>query len=411
MRRVAALILAGGEGKRMGILCRQTPKPALPFAGMFKVIDFSLNNCLYSGIKHLGILTDYQRTTMANYIRNWSCSHINTNSLEMTVLEPRNGHYLGTADAVYQNLEYLQNNRIDTVLVLAADHIYRMDYQLLLALHEQKKADITVGIMTMSPNELRRFGTLRANSEGRITDFAEKSDIPLSNLISMGIYAFNIEALSRRLSEDALKENSRHDFGYSIIPDMVVKDRAYAYQFSDYWKDIGTPKAYYETNMECLHMESISRPFNDWPMFTAAKNETGSYQVISNDRVRNSLISPGCVIKGQVENSILSPGVIVEKQAVVKNSILMDNVIVSNQTQVESSIIAERASIGRCCHIGEPNYSFPLPKQITILGEAVVVPPNFIFNNHRVSPQDNPDNRFNGDMSITLPSIAAAFHR
>ena len=409
MQRVAAMILAGGEGKRMGVLCRKTPKPVLPFAGKLHVVDFSLSNCLNSRIKNLGILTDFQRANVANYLRGWASKQTDADHLELSILEPRNCHYKGTADAVYQNLEYLHNNNVDTVLVLAADHVYHMDYRQLLDLHEQKQAEITMGIIPMPLDELRRFGTVRVNSQARITDFTEKSDIPRSNLVSMGIYAFNVEALCRYLYEDARNVDSRHDFGYSIIPKIVAGDCAYAFQFNGYWRDIGTPEAYYEANMEYLSSESIQVPYSSWPILTFGNNEINMHKVFPDDHVHNSLVGPGCIIKGRVQNSILSQGVIVEKHAVVKNSILMDNVFVADHSHVESCIIGQRATISQSCHIGEPDYSLSLPEHITVLGEDEVVPPNFIINHHRVTRQDNRVSEFAGDM-ISLPSVSPAFN-
>ncbi len=223
MPKVLAMILTGGRGKRMDILCQERPKPALPFAGRFRVIDFSLSNCIHSQINSIALLADYQRSYMANYLRRWNS--VNVPDVRLHILEPVTGAYRGTADAVYQNLGYLRRYRADRALVLAGDHIYKMDYRKILAFHEQVKADVTVGVVQVPIEQADRFGTVTVDAEGRIVDFVEKSGTPRSDLVSMGIYVFNTEVLAERLIEDAAQPNSPHDFGYAVIPDMVKRDR------------------------------------------------------------------------------------------------------------------------------------------------------------------------------------------
>jgi glucose-1-phosphate adenylyltransferase len=374
MGRTAAMILAGGQGKRMGILCNQTPKPALPFGGKFRVMDFSLSNCLQSGIDNIAAVTDYQQSSMADYLTRWSSENARSNRSELSILEPRNGHYLGTADAVYQNLLYLIDNQVETVLVLAADHIYKMDYQELLTFHSAEQADVTVGVLPVELKDAVRFGSVKLDAENRILDFAEKAASPLSNLVSMGIYAFRVPALFRRLQEDAGMLGSAHDFGYSIIPGMVRKDKAFAFRFNGYWRDIGTTEAYYAANMDYLHQGPSNGSLEILPTFGDGKAQSGALKAYSGEKIRNSLISPGCLIRGVVENSILSPGVVVEEHAVVKNSILMDNVFIADHSRVESAIIGKRANVSRYCRIGEPD-SFQGSKVVAVVGEDAVVLP------------------------------------
>ncbi len=248
MNNVAAVILAGGRGQRMDILCHVRPKPALPFAGRFKVIDFSLSNCIHSRISNVVVLTDYQRSHMADYINRWRL--MNANYTNLRVLEPKAGSYSGTANAVYQNLGYFDKNKVDTVLVLAGDHVYKLDYRKILTFHRNVNADVTVGVIPVPIEQTHRFGTVTLDADSRITDFLEKSPVPQSNLASMGIYVFNQRIMAERLIEDASDPISQHDFSYSLLPNMVKQDRVFAYKFDGYWQDIGTVEAYYEANME-----------------------------------------------------------------------------------------------------------------------------------------------------------------
>ncbi len=229
MDRICAIILAGGKGKRMGVLCRHRPKPALPFGGQYRVIDFALSNCINSGIKDMLVLTDYQRSYMASYLTIWHLLNATENNFH--VLEPQAGHYSGTADAVYQNLQYLHKCSADIVLVLAADHVYRMDYRAMLAFHERANADVTVGVAPVPLERASHFGLVKVGKDGRITDFIEKPKDPPCNLASMGIYLFNKKTLIEYLEADTISKVSSHDFGYNIVPEMVKGNGAFAYQF------------------------------------------------------------------------------------------------------------------------------------------------------------------------------------
>jgi glucose-1-phosphate adenylyltransferase len=371
MQKVLAMVLAGGRGKRMDILCHERPKPVLPFAGRFRVIDFSLSNCIHSQINSVAILADYQRSQMSDYLRRWNLT--NTAISKSDILEPRAGSYQGTADAIYQNLGYLQRCGTDSVLVLAGDHVYKMDYRKMLAFHALVKADVTVGVVRVPIEQAHRFGTVNIDSEGRILDFTEKASVPRSSLASMGIYIFNNEVLTRRLIEDAARPDSPHDFGYAVIPNMVEKDRVFAYEFDGYWQDIGTIEAYYWANME-LTLEKPSFSLDgSWPIFT--DNQNSSLPNISpQSSVRNSLISPGCVVKGRVENSVLSPGVCVEEHAEVRESVLMANVFVGYHSVVDHCVLDEEVNVGKSCYIGF-NTGRPLSNSgITVLGKGATVP-------------------------------------
>jgi glucose-1-phosphate adenylyltransferase len=291
-RKEVVLILAGERGKRMDILCYLRPKPVLPFAGSFRVIDFSLSNCIHSQITDIAALVDYQRARMSEYLREWQS--VNSGSANLLTLPLRIGSYAGTADAVYQNLDYLEKQGTETVLILAGDHIYKMDYRKMIGFHHMVKADVTVGVIRIPIEETYRFGTVKVDAENRINDFVEKSPNAQSNLASMGIYVFNKDSLARRLTEDAEEANSPHDFGYAILPRMVKSDRVFAYEFKGYWQDIGTMEAYYEANMELLMSQPRYSLNSDWPIF-GESTRLPVCRANKEGNIINSMVSPGCI--------------------------------------------------------------------------------------------------------------------
>jgi glucose-1-phosphate adenylyltransferase len=366
-----AMILAGGQGKRMDVLCRLRPKPALPFAGKLHVIDFTLSNCVHSQIKRIGVLVDYQRNYIADYLKEWAAA--NAGSAVISVLPPETGTYIGTADAVYRNIDYLDSPTCDRVLILAGDHVYRMDYRKMLTFHEKVQADATVGVMRVPIEEANRFGTVAIQKESKIQEFVEKSSRPLSTLASMGIYIFNKDILINRLAEDGGIQDSLHDFGHSILPGMVKRDRVFAYEFKGYWQDIGTVEAYYRANMELLVASPRFSLDSNWPVLTDY-NALPVPEASSDGKVVNSLISPGCVIKGYVENSVLSSGVHVEDQAVITNSIVMANTHVGYHSVVNTSIIDEAVEIGKLSYVGFGQSLLPDDLTITVIGKDVIIP-------------------------------------
>ncbi len=366
-----ALILAGGRGKRMDILCYLRPKPALPFAGRFRVIDFSLSNCIHSQIAELACLVDYQRALMAKYLREWNSA--NGAAADLSILTPAVGSYAGTADAVYQNLDYLEKQDAEVVLILAGDHIYKMDYRKMIAFHHMAKADVTVGVVRVPMEETYRFGTVTMDAEGRIKEFIEKSTSSRSNLASMGIYVFNKDILAKRLVEDAGEPDSPHDFGYAILPRMVALDRVFAYEYGGYWQDIGTMETYYEANMELL----VSRPGfslnSDWPILSES-SRLPVCRANKEGNIVNSMISPGCIIEGRVENSVLSPGVHVAEQAIVKNSVVMADSRIGYHSIIDRCVLDERVNVGKFCYVGFGAGFVPGNWEITVLGKDVAVP-------------------------------------
>jgi glucose-1-phosphate adenylyltransferase len=368
--QIQALILAGGLGKRMGILCRARPKPVLPFACRFKIIDFTLSNCIHSGIKEIALLVDHQRKQMADYVAEWN--RINSPGSRITVLEPKSGSYQGTADAIYQNIDSFGTNPAENTLVLAGDHVYRMDYRDMLKLHKEVGADVTIGVVSVPLKQAHRFGIVTVDHKQRIIDFIEKPEKATSNLASMGIYIFNTQFLIEHLLEDHKNTSSNHDFGHTIIPAMAKQHKVCAYKFQEYWQDIGTVEAFYGTNMELIRkLPSLSLNGN-WPIMTNI-HDLVLPKPINNANIRNSLIGEDCSIDGMVENSILFPGVTVKKFATVRNSIVMSNTVIGSYTTVNHSILDEDVELGEFCYIGFGDSTTETEKGITVLGRGAKI--------------------------------------
>jgi glucose-1-phosphate adenylyltransferase len=389
MTRVSAMILAGGRGERMGILSYMRAKPSLSFAGKFRVIDFVLTNCVRSGISDIAVLTDYQRSSMESYLRQWQLA--NGNNRNFHILDPKAGSYTGTANAVCQNIDYLQREGADSILILAADHIYKMDYRKMLAFHQKVGADVTVGVVSVPIEQAHRFGIVKKSTEGKIIEFVEKPRIPGSNLVSMGIYIFNKRTLLERLAEDAVDPSSPHDFGHAIIPSMVNRNGVFAYKFYDYWRDVGTVEAYYQANMELIR-QPLSFSLNTrWSILTQDDGSLPPPKISGQGSVKNSLLSPGCVVKGEVQSSILSPGVRVEENAVVRNSIIMAETVIGEHSVVDCSILDEGVRLGEFCYVGLKTSRIPSDPGIVVVGKGVTVPSHTaICNSCTVLPDVGP---------------------
>ncbi|MBI2934880.1 MAG: NTP transferase domain-containing protein [Chloroflexi bacterium] len=388
MNNVVAMVLAGGQGKRMDILCEVRPKPALPFAGRMRVIDFTLSNCIHSQIGNIAVLTDYQREYLGEYLMQWRRS--NPGVCGFDTLEPPLGSYRGTADAVYQNIDYLDRLDPEGVMVLAGDHVYAMDYRRMMAFHRETGADVTVGVMRVPLAEANRFGIVTPDAQGRIVDFAEKPAIPASNLASMGIYIFKTRVLLDYLEKDYRDEASRHDFGYSIIPWMIQRQRAFAYPFDGYWRDIGTVETYFDTHMELIcHLPPFTLNDN-WPVLTRDR-EVQPPRISETGVVKHSLVGPGCLIDGLVENSVLSPGVVVGPGAVVRNSVVMERSVVGKGSLVDRCILDEGVRVGNCCYVGRGTNSIQMGWGITLVGKSATVPSwTDVGRNLKVLPEVDP---------------------
>lgn len=389
MTGTSAMVLAGGRGGRMGILCQGRAKPSLSFAGSFRVIDFVLTNCVRSGIRDISVLTDYQRSSIAPYLSQWWLANGNRGNLR--VLNPQTGSYKGTADAIYQNISHLQKQGARSILILAADHVYKMDYSKMLAFHQKVGADVTVGVVSVPIEQAQRFGIAKTSPEGRVIEFVEKPRTPKSNLVSMGIYIFSSRTLLDRLAEDAADSSSSHDFGHAIIPSMVNRDRVFAYKFNDYWRDIGTVEAYYQTNMELVRQPTPFSLNTQWSILTQNYGSMPPPKVCGQGIVTDSLVSPGCVIKGEVRNSILSPGVRIEEKAIVRNSVIMTDTVIGEHSVVNNSILDEGVGVGKFCYIGLETSRTAGDHGITVVGKAVTIPSYTpICSSCKVSPEVGP---------------------
>ena len=383
------LLLAGGIGSRLNILVGHRAKPAVPFGGLYRIIDFSLSNVMNSGLTRVGVLTQYKPLSLMRHIGTGEAWDFTGRTRGVKILPPRTGEkdsdwYKGTADAIRQNLDFIRANPSDQVVILSGDHIYQMDFDAMIAYHRHKRADITIGMMVVPKSEIHQFGAGIVDDKNQIIDWEEKPAEPKTNLASMGIYVFDTDYLLDTLSRDR-KEN---DFGMHIIPRAIENDRVFAYPFYGYWRDVGTIQSYWETNMDIIRQDSDISP-EQWGIrpHTEADGramDRAPGRFISGCKVHCSMISAGCVIEGTVENSVLSPGVVVKKGAVVRDSVLFEDCQVDEDTQVDLAICDKRVHIGRGAVVGHgdnkdvANREFPshLYTGITLVGKEAYVPSN-----------------------------------
>lgn len=357
-----AMLLAGGQGTRLGVLTKDVAKPAVPFAAKYRIIDFPLSNCINSGIDTVGVLTQYQPFELNQYIGNGQPWDLDRLSGGIFVLPPfmraKSGEwYKGTANAIYQNIEFIDDYNPDYVLILSGDHIYKMDYAEMLASHKKNRADCTIAVRDVPIEEASRFGIMNLKKNGEIYEFEEKPKQPKSNKASMGIYVFTWSVLRKYLVEDEANKESDNDFGKNIIPKMI-KDgqRMFAYQFNGYWKDVGTISSLWEANMDVLRggagEEDLDLDDESWKIY--ARNMAEPPQFISpTGRVQNCLISEGTVVHGTVKDSIVSHSATIGKNAYVEGSIIMPGAVVEEGADVRYSIVGWNAVVGRGCMVGE----------------------------------------------------------
>jgi glucose-1-phosphate adenylyltransferase len=415
--RTMAMILAGGRGSRLGVLSDKRAKPAVPFAGKYRIIDFPLSNCTNSHINNVGILTQYRPRSLMEHIRTgapWDLDRLNDG---VQILQPyqRSEYdwYAGNADAIYQNLDVIRNARADYVLILGGDHIYKMNYEILTHFHQDKEADVTVATLQVTPEEANRFGILQTDNNLRVISFEEKPKQPKGLLASMGIYAFNYETLVKVLEEDAKDPNSGHDFGTDIFPKMINGNyRVFAFPFGGYWVDVGTVQAYWEAHMDLLDdnpsMDLLER---EWIIHTRSE-ERPPVNIRTGAMVNHSLITDGCVIEGSVEYSVLSPGVRVARGAVVRYSILLTDTVVESGAVIDHSIIDKRCVIGVGAHVGygtdyTENREFHLVTGINVIGKNTLIPPGLKVGRNVVIGSDLNDDDFPGDMVKSGESLLA----
>ena len=388
--RVVAMIMAGGAGARLTVLAEKRAKPAVPFAGRYRIIDFTLSNCVNSGIYDIAILTQYRPHSLNRHIgigRPWDLdrAHGGVRLLQPYQARRHQEWYRGTADAVLQNLDYIEEQRADTVLVLSGDHIYKMDYRPMLRFHQEKEADLTVAVMNVPLEETHRFGIMVTNRLGRVIEFHEKPKArDKGTLANMGVYVFRADVLRQRLPEYA-KEHPDLDFGKHVIPAMIEGgDKVFAYPFEGYWVDVGTVQAYWETSMALLEPDSPLRLYDrDWVIHTRSY-ERPPAKTGPQARVVRSMICNGCIVRGYVERSVLSPGVYVSPGAVVRESVVMNDTWIGPGAVLDRVIVDKEVVIGSGAHVGcgddsdvpSKVYGELLSTGITVVGKAAHIPPN-----------------------------------
>ena len=348
-KEIVAMILAGGRGTRLEALTAKVAKPAVYFGGKYRIIDFPLSNCANSGIDIVGVLTQYESVLLGTYVGAGSKWGLDGNSSLAAILPARERGevgatwYAGTADAIYQNISFLDQYDPEYVLILSGDHIYKMDYADMLNAHKAKGADLTVAVLNVSMKEASRFGSMNTNKDGTIYEFEEKPEKPKSTLASMGIYIFTYKELRKYLIEDAKDESSKHDFGMNIIPMMLNEGKKlYAYEFAGYWKDVGTVESLWQANMDLLDDKELDL-YNikkDWKIYT--EDTLSKPQIIGEEAsVKNSLVTQGCIVNGDVTGSVLFNNVYIGEGAKVVDSVLMPGVLVEEGAEIYKAIVDE----------------------------------------------------------------------
>jgi glucose-1-phosphate adenylyltransferase len=398
--KILAMILAGGRGERLHPLTQDRAKPAVPFGGIYRIIDFTLSNCLNSGIRRVNLLTQYKSLSLNRHImQGWNIFNPELDEfINLIPAQQRVGEdwYLGTADAIYQNIYVLQMDRPDLVLILSGDHVYKMNYREMISYHLEKRADLTVGVIEMDKSLSRQLGVLQVDEDFQIIGFQEKPEIPKTIpghpdliLANMGIYVFNTEMLVRRVVEDAKAPGSNHDFGRNIIPAMIGQDRLFAYSFQDenkktakYWRDIGTLDAYYEASLDLVEVDPLFNLYDgEWPIRTFYPPTPPAKTVFNESQpdrrvgaAYNSLISAGSIVSGgEIFRSILSPGVRVHSYSRIDESILMDDVNVGRHARIRRAIVDKSVKIPEGYRIGfDPEED---AKKFTLSPSGVVVIP------------------------------------
>ena len=383
------MLLAGGQGSRLHALTSHVAKPAVPFGGKYRIIDFPLSNCVNSGIDTVGVLTQYRPLELNAYLGNGQPWDLDRSDGGVHVLPPymREGEkgtwYKGTANAIYQNIDFIERYDPDYVLILSGDHIYKMDYSKMLAYHKANGAACTISVLEVTLEEATRFGIMNVDENDQVYEFEEKPKHPKSNLASMGIYIFTWKKLRQYLMADEADEKSSNDFGKNIIPAMLgAGEKLMAYRFKGYWKDVGTIDSLWDANMDMLSPENGIDPYDtEWPIYARTPTKPPHFTG-PNARVSHSMLTGGCEVYGTVENSVLFRSVIVEEGAKVSYSILMPGTVVKSGSVVEYAIVAEDTVIGRNTRVGAPptpdreNWGIAVVAQGLKVGDNAVISPN-----------------------------------
>jgi glucose-1-phosphate adenylyltransferase len=385
MKKTLALILAGGRGTRLDILSAHRAKPSVPFAGKFRLIDFALSNCVNSEIYNVGVLTQYLPLSLNNHIGIGKPWDLDRRRGGVTILQPFKGKpgttdwYEGTAHAIYKNRGFIRSQNPENVLILSGDHVYDMDYSKMIDFHKENEADLTIAAQPVPYEEASRFGILDHTDDWKVKAFVEKPEDPPSNLASMGIYVFETAKLLEVLERYCSEEDS--DFGHHIIPPMIKDDAVYLYAFDDYWKDVGTLEAYWQTNLDLTsEMPELNLYNEDWPLHTRSA-EKPPVKFGDNSSASSSLVSNGSIINGTVKNSVISPGVYIEEGAVVKNSVIFNDTIIRKNSVIDKAIIDKEVEVQANCKIGvgddlTPNVDEPdlLDNGLNVIAKRAVIP-------------------------------------
>ncbi len=389
-QEVVAMLLAGGQGSRLGVLTKKLAKPAVPFGGKYRIIDFPLSNCVNSGIEAVGVLTQYQPLVLNEYIGSGAPWDLDGMHSGVTCLSPYQAvegadWYSGTANAIYQNISYIDRYNPEYVVILSGDHIYKMDYSKMIAYHKEKEAACTIAVIDVPLSEASRFGILNTNPDGSIYEFDEKPAVPKSTNASMGIYVFSWGALRKYLIEDEADPNSSNDFGKNVLPAMLnAGERMFAYPFEGYWKDVGTIDSLWESNMDLLDPNTtldLKNIYSRNPMMPP-------HHIGEEAEIQNSLIADGCNVDGKLEFSVLFAGVKVGKGAVVNSSIIMPGAVIEEGAVVQYAIVSENSVIGKNAVVGanpedvenRADWGIAVIGDNLKIGEGVVVPPKAMID-------------------------------
>ena len=409
-KEMIAMLLAGGQGSRLGVLTAKVAKPAVSFGGKYRIIDFPLSNCINSGIDTVGVLTQYQPLRLNSHIGIGIPWDLDRNVGGVTVLPPyekssNSEWYTGTANAIYQNLEYMEQYNPDYVLILSGDHIYKMDYKIMLDYHKANNADITIAAMPVPMEEASRFGIVVTDEVNRIREVEEKPAQPKSNLASMGIYIFSWKVLKEALIK--LKDQNECDFGKHVIPYCFENNkRIFAYEYNGYWKDVGTLSSYWEANMELIDIIPVFNLYEEfWKIYTRTDTIPPQY-IGENAYIEKSIIGDGTEIYGKVYNSVIGAGVVIEEGTVVRDSIIMNNSVIGKDSIVTKSIIAEDVQIGSHVELGAGEEAENVFKPqiynsgLVTVGECSVIPDNVtVGKNTAISGETTIDDYQEGQLA------------
>lgn len=376
-KEIIAMILAGGQGSRLYALTEKIAKPAVPFGGRYRIIDFTLSNCSNSGIETVGVLTQYEPHVLNRHIGDGAPWDLNRKNGGVTVLQPHTtiqggNWYLGTADAIFKNLNYIEEYDPEHILILSGDHIYKMDYAAMLRFHKKNKSDATISVLKVPLEEASRFGIMNANPDFSVYEFEEKPKNPKSNLASMGIYIFNWKTLKEALIKDSEDPKSEKDFGKNIIPGYIKSGkRIFAYPFEGYWKDVGTIQSLWEANMDLISNENELNIYDErWKIYTRIESYPPQY-ISPTAKVTNSMIDEGCEIMGEVHNSVVFSGVKLGKNSKIIDSVVMKGCVIGDDVTISKSILAENVIVKNEQFIGERNDITVIPSGEIIGGDEL----------------------------------------